>query len=126
MTEIEIQPGVDIRQACLRAIDLAKDTGHAVQFLFNDVMVVASPDDTAEQVQACWQREIDRRFALARTLEMSGWAQDDCVGMRPERISGDRSLMARYIMGQVIACLRSGMPPYPIVKKFVAEYCSIR
>ena len=59
--------------------------------------------------------------AVAATLE-SKWKRSDCVGMLPDTIQADPQLMARYIVGQAIDCLRRHMPPHPMIRTFAEQY----
>lgn len=58
---------------------------------------------------------------LADVLE-TAWVANAHVGKSPEEIKADRSVMAEYIVGQAIACLRRNMPPHPIIEKFTEEW----
>ena len=59
--------------------------------------------------------------AAAEILERA-WTRDDCVGMSPETIRANPRLMARYIVGQAIDCLRRHMPPHPMIRTFAEQY----
>ena len=60
-------------------------------------------------------------FAVAEALEAAGYARNDACGL-PEAEYEQPSVMARYIIGQAIDCLRRGMGPHPVTQKFVDEY----
>lgn len=64
---------------------------------------------------------------LANFLEENGWIDSDMVLTEEEKQSGitrivDRTTMAKYIVGQVISCLRNGLGPHPVCLKFIEEY----
>lgn len=61
---------------------------------------------------------------LARTLEASGFIENDLVGQPPASFN-TREKVGRYIVGQAINCLRSGMPPHLLTQSFVAKYFEI-
>jgi hypothetical protein len=38
------------------------------------------------------------------------------------KIEADKQIRAEYIIGQCLHCLEKGMPPHPIVRRFIEEY----
>lgn len=69
--------------------------------------------------------------ALSQVLQAGGWVANakTSTGMSEleeaalkEELQHNKTSMAQYIMGQVIACLDMGMPPHPITCKFVGDY----
>lgn len=54
-------------------------------------------------------------------LEIHGYVNNDCVGFDESEFANPR-VMARYIAGQAISCMRSGMPPHPMTAHFVEKY----
>ncbi len=58
---------------------------------------------------------------LADLLEHFGYLENAHVGTPPEAFT-TRKLIGEYILGQVVNCLRSGMPPHPITNSFIEKY----
>lgn len=58
---------------------------------------------------------------LASMLETSGHIENQHVGESRAFFETPDNL-ARYIMGQVINCLRSGMPPHPVCLGFIERW----
>ena len=56
MQKYESSPGEHISTACENAIALAKQSGNAVEFNFNDETIIANPDSTADALVALWDR----------------------------------------------------------------------
>jgi len=54
-------------------------------------------------------------------LEIHGYVGNDCVGFDESEFANPR-VMARYIAGQAISCMRGGMPPHPMTAHFVEKY----
>ena len=54
-------------------------------------------------------------------LEVHGYVNNDCVGFAESAFENPR-VMARYIAGQAISCMRGGMPPHPMTAHFVEKY----
>ena len=54
-------------------------------------------------------------------LEIHGYVCNDCVGFVESAFENPR-VMARYIAGQAISCMRGGMPPHPMTAHFVEKY----
>lgn len=61
---------------------------------------------------------------LADMLEHYGYKDGMHVG-KPQEAFNDKEMMAQYIMGQVVSCLRRGMPPHPITNSFIEKYFAI-
>lgn len=64
--------------------------------------------------------------ALAAKFEKAGFKENEGVGQKPEYFAISRNRMAGYIVGQVINCLNSGMPPHPITIHFVERYFAMK
>jgi hypothetical protein len=65
------------------------------------------------------------KSALVAKLEAAGYAENAEVGKgSPKEFLTDKAKMARYIVGQAINNLRSGMPVHPICSRFAAEYAA--
>lgn len=64
--------------------------------------------------------KLDHR-ALAATLEASGYEENSGVGQKPEWFNTPERL-GGYIMGQVINCLKSGMPPHQVIGGFIERF----
>lgn len=58
--------------------------------------------------------------AVATALESAGYVRHQCVG-DPE-VKTDKTKFARWLIGQAIDNLRSGMGIHPIATKFAADY----
>lgn len=58
---------------------------------------------------------------VCSVLEVYGYVEGDCVGFSESEFQNPR-VMARYIAGQAISCMRSGMGPHPITASFVEKY----
>ena len=58
---------------------------------------------------------------VCSVLEVLGYVEGDCVGF-PEHEFQNPRVMARYIAGQAISCMRLGMGPHPITGSFVEKY----
>lgn len=64
--------------------------------------------------------------ALADMLENLGYRNNMHVAKEGEiRPKWMKKIMGEYIIGQVINCLRNGMPPHPIEAKFADEYAAM-
>lgn len=63
--------------------------------------------------------------ALSEKLQAAGYEENAEVGKDSESILADKAKMARYIIGQAINNLRSGMPIHPICSKFAADYAKM-
>lgn len=61
------------------------------------------------------------KSSLADLLEQYGYIDNMHVG-KPSQEFDDKETMAQYILGQVVNCLRSGMPPHPITNSFIEKY----
>lgn len=61
---------------------------------------------------------------LADLLEQYGYKDGMHVG-KPQEAFDDKETMAQYILGQVVTCLRRGMPPHPITNSFIEKYFAI-
>lgn len=61
---------------------------------------------------------------LADILESAGYANNMHVGKPPEAFN-ERIIMAEYILGQAVNCLRSGMPPHQVTNSFIERYFAI-
>ena len=69
--------------------------------------------------------KLDHR-GVADVLTGRGWIMNQHVGRKPEEIESNKTIMSQYIMGQVIECLRMGMPPRPITQTFVEKYFAVK
>lgn len=58
---------------------------------------------------------------IAVLFEAKGYRQGEGVGQSPDWFT-TRERLGRYVIGQALECIRSGMPPHPITQKFVADY----
>lgn len=75
--------------------------------------------------------EFDKK-ELSKTLQNAGWvnnayaasidASDEEKEELKAQLNADKSMLAQYIMGQVISCLEINMPPHPVTSHFVSEY----
>lgn len=61
---------------------------------------------------------------LADLLEHFGYKDGMHVG-KPQEAFDDKETMAQYILGQVVSCLRRGMPPHPVTNSFIERYFAI-
>jgi hypothetical protein len=57
---------------------------------------------------------------VSSALTAAGYKESDYVG--DKFVKGDKEVMGRYIVGQVIHCLNSGMPPHPMAANFADDY----
>ena len=62
----------------------------------------------------------DKKY-IADFLELNGFKENEHVGQDKEFFNTKEN-MARYIIGQVINCLRNGMPPHKVTLKFIDDY----
>ena len=62
--------------------------------------------------------------AVQSAIESKGYVANDLCGNPPEFFS-TRERMGRYIAGQAISCLKSGMGPHPISLKFCEQYFAL-
>lgn len=90
------------------------------------VLVTCSTDDILKYVQPFVgaSDDVDVSFdkaKLADLLEQYGYKDSMHVG-KPKEAFDDKETMAQYILGQVVTCLRSGMPPHPITNSFIEKY----
>lgn len=58
---------------------------------------------------------------LADMFEAAGYAESAHVGKPPESFV-HRKIFGEYILGQVVHCLRAGMPPHPVAASFIEKY----
>jgi hypothetical protein len=59
--------------------------------------------------------------AVIAAFESAGYKANDCTNLPRERYK-ERSIMGRYIIGQAISCMKSGLPPHQITHTFVEQY----
>jgi hypothetical protein len=64
--------------------------------------------------------EFDKELLISK-LNKAGFFENEEVGRNPDWFD-TRDKMARYIIGQVIGCLKSGMPPHPMTVSFIEKY----
>jgi hypothetical protein len=57
-------------------------------------------------------------------LRNGGYVENDLVGQPPESFN-NRKNMGRWIIGQVMECLSTGMPPHPVTVSFVEKYFAL-
>lgn len=62
--------------------------------------------------------------ALAVKLESAGYFENAEVGRSPDEIKSDKSMLARYLVGQAISNLRKGNPIQPVATVFTAAYAA--
>jgi hypothetical protein len=62
--------------------------------------------------------------AVAVAIEAAGYQADAHVG-RPPAEFGSKRLVGEYIIGQVLDCLRRGMSPHPVTRKFAEDYAAM-
>lgn len=60
-------------------------------------------------------------YEMASKLEMAGFIENEGVGYDKDWFD-TKEKMGRYIIGQVINCLKKGMPPHPITSSFIEKY----
>lgn len=61
--------------------------------------------------------------AVAETLESAGYVRNDCVG-NPS-VKTDKTVFARWLVGQAIDNLRSGFGIHQVAIKFAADYAKL-
>lgn len=61
-------------------------------------------------------------IALAVRLENAGYIENAEVGRLPNDFKFDKSMLARYLVGQAITNLRKGKPIRPVAAVFAAAY----
>jgi len=79
--------------------------------------------ECADDIGVTFNREL-----LVSRLKCAGWKQNNHVTTDPilrRRIETEPTIMAEYIMGQVMGCLDQGMPPHPMTMTFVERYMAI-
>lgn len=91
--------------------------------------VIGDPDKLMHWIKSFADNsdDIDVKFSksmLADELEAAGYINNEHVGQKPKWFS-TRERMSRYIIGQAISCLRSGLPPHPITASLVKDYFDI-
>lgn len=79
----------------------------------DDVAVSIDHDDLTQNIEILGYR--------ANENTATGMGPADCFKLQ-EKLRSDSEAMARYIMGQVLDCLKRKMPPHPIVIQFVDEW----
>lgn len=62
---------------------------------------------------------------LISILEKAGYAENKHVGA-PKESFNNKTVMAEYIAGQVINCLKMNMPPMPVTVKFCNDYLAMK
>jgi hypothetical protein len=63
--------------------------------------------------------------AVIALFEAAGYQANENTGLPRDHYNA-RPIMARYIIGQAIACMKSGMPPHQITHTFVEKYFASR
>lgn len=58
---------------------------------------------------------------VSEIFEFHGYMENEGVGEKPDWFN-TRERMGRYIIGQAINCLKSGMPPHGITLSFIEKY----
>jgi hypothetical protein len=76
----------------------------------------AALSECGDRIDITWAKG-----GVADKLEAAGWVKDAHVG-KPKEAFENRQVLGEYIIGQVIACLRSGMPPHPVTQRFAKDY----
>lgn len=61
---------------------------------------------------------------LANIFKGAGYKNNMHVGLPPEAFNA-RKIMGEYILGQVVNCLESGMPPHPVTLSFIEKYFAL-
>lgn len=64
------------------------------------------------------------KLELAKKMEALGYVENEEVGTRSVDIQQSKLRMARYIIGQAINNLKSGMPIHPMCSKFATDYAN--
>jgi len=63
---------------------------------------------------------------LAGYMEQAGYKENEYVGHTPASdFKTNRVICARYIIGQAINCMKMGMPPHPLTRKFYEDFTKI-
>ena len=61
---------------------------------------------------------------LVAELEAVGYESNACCDLPKERYT-ESKVMGVYIVGQVLSCMKKGMPPHPVTNKFAKEYLAM-
>lgn len=61
--------------------------------------------------------------AVAATLESAGYVRNDCVG--DPAVKTNKTVFARWLVGQAIDNLRSGYGIHPVAIRFAADYANL-
>lgn len=90
------------------------------------VLATCSTDDILKYFKPFVEAadDVDVKFdksKLSDLLEQYGYKDGMHVG-KPQEDFNDKETMAQYILGQVVSCLRRGMPPHPITNSFIEKY----
>ncbi len=70
---------------------------------------------------ADWIGVDSHRNSVTRTLLDAGYKDGEHVGKPPEWFN-TKKRMGRYIIGQALNCMVSGMPPHPVTLSFIEKY----
>jgi hypothetical protein len=69
-----------------------------------------------DRIDVAWDKS-----AVADQIEAAGWKIDAHVGRKPEEFDNNPTMMGEYIVGQTLACLRSGKAPRGIIETFARD-----
>tara|TARA_R110000868_G_scaffold56338_2_gene174439 strand:- start:1510 stop:2169 length:660 start_codon:yes stop_codon:yes gene_type:complete len=73
--------------------------------------------NAADHIGVNWPRE-----DWAAALSAAGWVGGECCGAA--FVKGDAASEARWLLGQILSNMNSGMPPHPVCGKFIDDYLS--
>ncbi len=109
----------DRRLDCQRRTD---DLLERLPAIVNDqselVKWLASLSHYGDHTGITWSKKF-----IVEQLEDAGYVQGLHVGRKD---FDDPKIMAEYIIGQAIDCLKMGMSPHPITQKFAADYAKMK
>jgi hypothetical protein len=64
-----------------------------------------------------------RGAEVLSALKQAGYKANEYSGAA--FVKGDKEILGRYILGQVVDNLSSGMPPHPVASTFAAQYLAM-
>lgn len=84
--------------------------------------------ECSDHIELDWDKAADCKGGkewVAILLESAGFREGELCGLPKDEYEKPETL-GRWVIGQVINCLRTGMPPHPIGRKFIQEYFNLR
>lgn len=112
-TKQKIVDGLTTSLLSFNETDVAKRDGYVLKMLSE----LAEPAD---------DMDVKTEFgSIVEKLKSLGYKDSDCVKLEKSEYE-NQPILARYIVGQCISCMRKGMAPHHVVTRFVDDYFKLQ